>query len=162
MPNILDRIFAAEDIILKAILPQHLYIGVGESILSLNAPPTILLSSITFNIFTIPDKYNMESACKNNNKSPSETLAPAFICSPLPLSEIHTLSANLLAVSTVLSLLPPSATIISADSSLPIAKSCFLMEARFFSIRDSSFKVGIIMETFIQNQLELLFRYMKL
>jgi hypothetical protein len=54
-----------------------------------------------------------ESACRNSSTSPAATAAPAFICEARPRGATITRSARGVAIATVASRLPPSATITS-------------------------------------------------
>jgi len=64
-------------------------------------------------IFSMAFFGSKVSACRNNKTSPFAFFAPKFICLALPFGELMTLTPSFFATLTVLSLLPPSETIIS-------------------------------------------------
>mmetsp|Transcript_5358 Transcript_5358/g.13038 ORF Transcript_5358/g.13038 Transcript_5358/m.13038 type:complete len:393 (-) Transcript_5358:102-1280(-) len=82
------------------------------------------------------------SAWRKHRMSPRAAAAPAFICAPLPRGPLTTFTPCRFASGTVLSVLPPSTTIISkgdGESSLRYLSVC--------SIILLSFSTGTMMET---------------
>ena len=127
------RQVASEEMTLRGIL--------SDSICRLNAPPAGPVGLIFFFILLKLSGVSLLSACMNRRRSPVAFFAPAFICRALPVLLVITWVAVQRATETVVSVLPPSATIISCGFKSEI-------EFRLSSKIRASLRVGMTTDTF--------------
>src|SRR5438067_2271058 len=119
---------------------MRLYIGRVSSKCIRKAPPSMRSSCITSMSSRSPAASGSVSACKNKRISPCVAATPVFSCPPRPRFALIT-RVYLPARTTVVSLLPPSTTRISALGAHPFTVR------RVRSIHFSSLKVGMMIES---------------